>query len=150
MKLQRWLGNCCAALLVLQVAVVLWGVITRYVFDNQAGWTEELARYLLIWVSLLGGAYATAQRKHIAIQLLPDRLTPPQRKLLYRLIDVLVLFFAMVVLVGGGSYYVYVSLSLGQRAPSLGIPVGYLYLVVPLSGVLVSLFLGKDIIHGRT
>lgn len=150
MKIEKFLGNICAALLALQVAVVLWGVLTRYLLGNQAGWTEELARFLLIWISLLGAAYAVARRSHIAIQLLPDRLPAVRRKRLYRLIDALVLCFAFAVLVVGGGYYVWLTFYLGQRAPSLKVPVGVFYLAVPLSGILISYFKAKDLYHGRT
>ncbi|MEL7160817.1 MAG: TRAP transporter small permease, partial [Bacteroidota bacterium] len=120
MKITKFLGYLCAALLAVQVTVVLWGVLTRYAFGNQAGWTEELARYLLIWISLLGAAYAVATRSHIAISLLPDSLEGPKRRRLNRVIDVLILLFAVVALIIGGGYYVWLTLSLGQQAPSLG------------------------------
>lgn len=142
------LGHFCAALLAIQVIVILWGVLTR-AFGNQAGWTEELARYLLIWISLLGAAYAVANRSHIAISLLPDSLKGHARRRLNRLIDVLVLVFVVAVLIIGGSYYVWLTFHLGQRAPTLNIPVGIVYLVVPFTGLLIAFFQIKDIVHGR-
>ncbi|MEM9526400.1 MAG: TRAP transporter small permease [Bacteroidota bacterium] len=142
------LGHLCAALLAVQVIVILWGVLTR-TFGNQAGWTEELARYLLIWISLLGAAYAVANRSHIAISLLPDSLEGARRRSLNRVIDVLVLVFVVAVLIIGGSYYVWLTFSLGQRAPSLDIPVGVVYLAVPLAGLFIAYFQLKDIVHGR-
>lgn len=148
--MEKWLGHVCAGLLALQVAVVLWGVLTRYLLGNQAGWTEELARFLLIWISLLGAAYAVSRRSHIAIQLFPDRLEKGRRKKLYRLIDGLILLFALFVLVIGGGYYVWLTFYLGQRSPSLKVPVGIFYLAVPLAGLLISFFKAKDLIHGRT
>ena len=149
MKIAKWLGYVCGALLLLQVMVVLWGILSRSMLGQQATWTVELSRYLLVWISLLGAAYATANRQHIAIQLLPDRL-PEKRKIgLQRLIDGLVALFALVVLVIGGMRYVYLSLSLGQRSPALDILVGYVYLAVPLSGLFILYFLTKDLLHGR-
>lgn len=148
-KTTTYLGYFCAALLAIQVSVVLWGVFTRYAVGNQAGWTEELARYLLIWISLLGAAYAVASRSHIAISLLPDSLEGSRKLLVNRIIDLLVLFFAVVVLIIGGSYYVWLTFTLGQRAPSLDLPIGIVYLVVPLSGLFIAFFQLKDIIYGR-
>lgn len=149
MKVVNFLGHVCAALMALMVISVLYGVLTRYLLGNQAGWTEELARYLLVWISLLGAAYATAQRKHIAIQLLPDSLEPPAARRLSVVIDVIIIFFVLFAMVGGGLYYVYITLSLGQQSPALGIPVGFVYTVVPISGLFVIFFLVKDIIHGH-
>lgn len=147
-SIATFLGHLCAVLLAVQVTVILWGVLTRYI-GNQAGWTEELARYLLIWISLLGAAYAVANRSHIAISLLPDSLEGDSQIRLNRIIDVLILIFVVAVLIIGGSYYVWLTFSLGQRAPSLGIPVGVVYLAVPLAGLFIAYFQLKDIIHGR-
>ena len=49
---------------------VVWGVMTRYLIGEQAKWTEELARFLLIWVSMLGGALAFRRREHLGIDFL--------------------------------------------------------------------------------
>ena len=148
-KIATYLGYFCAALLAIQVSVVLWGVFTRYAIGDQAGWTEELARYLLIWISLLGSAYAVANRSHIAISLLPDSLEGTHKRNLDQVIDVLILIFALGVLVIGGTYFVWLAFSLGQQAPTLGIPIGIVYLAVPLAGLLISFFQLKDIIYGR-
>ncbi len=129
--------------------MVLWGVLTRYAFSNQAGWTEELARYLLIWISLLGSAYAVSTRSHIAITLFPDSLEEAKVARLNRFIDVLVLLFAVAVMIIGGGYYVWLTFSLGQTAPALGLPVGIVYLAVPLAGLFITFFQLKDILHGR-
>ena len=148
-KVTTYLGYFCAALLAIQVSVVLWGVFTRYAMGNQAGWSEELARYLLIWISLLGSAYAVANRSHIAISLLPDSLEGKRKRNMDRVIDVIILIFAVAVLIIGGVYFVWLAFSLGQRAPTLDIPIGFVYLAVPLSGLLIPFFQLKDIIYGR-
>lgn len=149
-QLAKTLGYLCAFLLAVQVSVVLWGVITRYAFSDQAGWTEELARYLLIWISMLGAAYAVATRSHIAISLLPDSLEGDKAVRLNRLIDLLILVFAVAVMIIGGGYYVWLTFNLGQTAPALGLPVGFVYLAVPLAGLFIAFFQVKDIIHGRS
>jgi TRAP-type C4-dicarboxylate transport system permease small subunit len=148
-KVTTYLGYFCAALLAIQVCVVLWGVFTRYAMGDQAGWSEELARYLLIWISLLGSAYAVANRSHIAISLLPDSLEGKRKQNVDRLIDVLILAFSIGVLLIGGAYFVWLTFTLGQQAPTLGIPMGIVYLAVPLAGLLISFFQLKDIIYGR-
>ena len=49
------------------VIAVCWQVITRYILNNPSTVTEEALRYLLIWVTMVGGAYAYGRRKHLAI-----------------------------------------------------------------------------------
>ena len=136
-RLDRLLGTCLSVLLALMLLDVLWGVLTRYALGAQAAWTEELARFLLIWIGLLGAAYVSGQRAHLNIDLLPQRLAPPQRRHLERLTAVLVGGFALVVLVLGGGRLIFIVESLGQRSPALRLPIGWVYAVLPISGLLV-------------
>lgn len=57
------------------VIAVCWQVITRYILNNPSTVTEEALRYLLIWVTMVGGAYAYGRRKHLAITALSKRLS---------------------------------------------------------------------------
>ncbi|MEJ2112931.1 MAG: TRAP transporter small permease subunit, partial [Flavobacteriaceae bacterium] len=79
-KIDSLLGWTLSILLAIMVIDVLWGVFTRYVMAEQSSWTDELARFLMIWVGILGAAYASGQNKHIAIDLLPMYLNPVNRE----------------------------------------------------------------------
>lgn len=136
-KIDKWLGNVLVILTVLITLDVLWGVITRYVFGNQAAWTEELARFLLIWIGLLGTAYVSGQRKHLAIELLLPKLSFQNQKLLRGLISFLVMLFAVMVMLVGGFNLIYLTYTLEQFSPSLKVPMWFVYLVVPMSGGLI-------------
>ena len=61
---------------------VVWGVFTRYVMGEQAKWTEELARFLLVWVSLLGGALAFGTKGHLGVDYFVGKLHCDARKLM--------------------------------------------------------------------
>jgi len=67
--IDRYLSALLIGLMTLMTLDVLWGVFTRYVYGNQADWSEELAKFLLIWVGLLGAAYASGQKLHLTIDL---------------------------------------------------------------------------------
>ncbi len=149
-RLNRFLSLFLAFLMALMTLDVLWGVFTRYVAGSQASWTEELARFLLIWIGLLGAAYAAGQRMHLAIDLLPRRLDARGRRRLQVLINVLVILFAATVMVVGGFRYVYLTLTLGQTSPALQIPMGYVYLIVPVSGLLVILYKVVELLQPET
>ena len=73
-KLDKILEWALAILLGSMTIVVLWGVLTRYAMGSQSSWTDELARFFLIWVGILGAAYASGRNMHIAIDLLPQYL----------------------------------------------------------------------------
>ncbi len=136
-KVNYWLGMFLALLMGIMTVDVLWGVFTRYIVGNQASWTEELARFLLIWIGMLGAAFAAGLQMHLAIDLLPQRLAGPSKSRLLVIIDIIVILFVLAVMVIGGSRYVYLSLKLGQISPAMQIPMGYIYLVMPISGLLI-------------
>lgn len=146
--LDRTLAIALSTIMALLVLAVLWQVFTRFALRDAASWTEELARYLLIWLSLLGAAYATGSRLHLAVDLLPTRLRGGARRRLERVIDACVLLVAVAILGIGGSRLVWVTLVLGQDSPALGIPLGWVYLALPLSGVLIAVYAGFDLVFG--
>ncbi len=136
-KVDQVLGIILVAMLAVMTLDVLWGVFTRYVMSNQASWSEELARFLLIWIGILGAAYASGQRMHLSIDLLDKKPV--------RLIAALIILFALAVMVVGGSRLVMLTADLGQRSPALGIPMSIIYAVVPISGLLIIFYRLPDL-----
>ena len=100
--IDKYLEYVLVFLMAIMTLDVLWGVFTRYVMGAQASWSEELARFLLIWIGILGAAYAAGKKLHLAIDLYPTSLTPDKRQRLYLIINGLVILFSLAVLVVGG------------------------------------------------
>lgn len=125
---------------------VLWQVFSRFILRNPSSFTEELARYLLIWVGLLGASYASGRKMHLAIDVLVDRLKGKNRGLAELIIQSLVSLFALFVMVIGGLRLVTVTLALNQISASLQIKLGFVYLAVPLSGALILFYAFLSII----
>ena len=123
------------ALMSFMVVNVLWQVASRFLLNNPSSFTEEVARYLLVWVGLLGGAYAVGKRIHLAIDLFPSKLEGRRKKILELFIELCIFVFAALVLLGGGAGLVWLTLDLGQTSAALQIPLGFVYLVLPLSGL---------------
>ena len=119
---------------------VLWGVITRYMFGEQAAWTEELARAVLIWVVLLGGAVAYGANEHLGLDYFVGNMAEAAQKKMAIISTVIVLCFSIFVLIIGGSTLVSETLELEQMLMALGIPKGYVYAAVPVSGVFFVIF----------
>lgn len=138
--LDRLLGIFVSILMAALVIDVVWQVLTRYALPQPSSFTDELARFLLIWVGLLGSAYAAGQRLHLAIDLVSDRLTERRRHLLAIVIELAILSFALGAMLIGGWQLVSLTLLLGQNSASLGIPLGYVYAVLPLSGLIISFY----------
>lgn len=125
------------ALMGLLVLDVLWQVLSRYLLASPSSFTDELAGFLLIWVGVLGAAYVTSQQEHLAIDLLMQRSTEKTRKRIQLFIHVCVGLFALSVMVVGGSWLAMTRFQFGVSSAALQLPLGYVYLVMPLSGTLI-------------
>lgn len=128
------------ALMAMIVLVVTWQVITRFLMSSPSSYTEELARFLLIWIGLLGGSYALRTHSHLGIDILSHKLVGRQRDILTILIYALVILFAALIMVIGGIKLVALTFSLDQTSASLGIRMGYVYSVIPLSGMVMIIY----------
>ncbi len=119
---------------------VLWQVFTRFILHHPSSFTEELARYLLIWVGLLGASYAAGKKMHLAIDVVLQGLTIKTRIWGEILIQVFIFLFSLFVMVIGGLRLVSITLTLNQVSAALGVKLGYVYLALPLSGLLIMFY----------
>ena len=119
---------------------VLWQVISRYVMISPSSYTDELAGYLLIWVGLLGAAYVAGKREHLAIDLLLQKSSEERKFKLEMIIGVFIILFAITVMVIGGLWLVFTRFFLSVKSAALNIPLGVIYLVLPISGLLITYF----------
>ena len=136
-KLVSWL------LIVLMGAMVVnvsWQVISRYIFQNPSSFTDELARYMLVWLGTLGGAYVAGKNEHIAIDVLSNKLQGQARAKLLIFVHTLILLFALIAMVMGGSNLVYITYILEQKSATLQIPLAYIYGIIPVSGLIVMFY----------
>jgi len=119
---------------------VLWQVFTRFVLKNPSSFTEELARYLLIWVGLLGASYAAGKKMHLAIDVILETIKARKKIWMEIIIQVCVFLFSFFVMVAGGLRLVVITLTLNQISAALRIKLGYVYLAIPLSGLLIMIY----------
>lgn len=135
--LDRAVRVLVATCLAMMVVVVTWQVVSRYAMSDPSPWTEEVARMLLIWVGLFGGVFAYREKAHLGLDLLPQRLGPVGQRRLSILSDICCGMFALAVLVVGGASLVQLTWELRQTTAVLGIPMAYVYTVLPISGALI-------------
>lgn len=125
----------------LLVIDVVWQVISRYIVGQSSSFTEEFARFSLIWLTVLGAAYINGQQEgHLAMDFLLSKLPEAKRKGRQKVIQISMALFALVVMVIGGGNLVYTTLRLGQTSSALHLPLGYVYAIVPLSGLIIIFF----------
>ena len=143
-KLYRGVNKVLEVLLVVifsaLVIDVFWQVFARYSFGKPNTFTEELARYLLIWLAILGTAYVRSYQGQMAIDYLYNKLSQKKQCFLSLFIEFSIILFALMIMVVGGINLMYITLKLGQIAPALNLPIGYVYSVVPLSGILIIFY----------
>ncbi|WP_391528289.1 TRAP transporter small permease [Photorhabdus akhurstii] len=145
--LNKGLAFFTVSLSVFLVFCVTWQVVSRYVFGAPSTVTDELARYLFMWVAMIGAAYTTGQHRHLAIDLLTMKLKGIGKNSVGLVIQAAIALFASIVLVYGGSILVISTLKTGQITPALGLPMGYVYLCLPISGVLMICYVLVDIVE---
>jgi len=137
----------CIFFMAVLVIDVLWQVFSRFIMKSPSSFTDELAGFLLIWVGLLGAAYVAGRNEHLAIDLLIQKSPPARKKKLIFIIQALIAVFAISVLVIGGVWLVYTRFLLQVKSAALSIPLGYVYLVLPLSGLLILYYSVDNMIN---
>ena len=140
-KLNDLLFQLCRIMLIIMIpamtGIVFVQVILRYVFLSPLSWIEELARYLLVWISCFGAAYAVKKGEHIAVMFMNKMFKGYMKSALTILIHALVIMFFMVCFIKG------IGLSIRQWnvvTPALQIPRTLPYLGGPLSFAIMLLF----------
>lgn len=136
-------------LMVLMVGLVFANVLSRYLLNFSIAWSSEIARYIFIWLVLLGSILAFQNAEHLGIDLVPKALPPRIGRSLTVFTDLLVLYAIFILLSGGWSYSIS-SLEAGWLSPAAGIPLGIVQMVLPVSALLLLLEgIGKLVLDAR-
>ena len=126
------------------VVVGTYQVVVRYFFNSPSTVSEELLTYSFSWMALLSSALVFGKRDHMRMGFIADKLTGVPKKILEIVIELMIMAFSVSVMIWGG--YTIMQLSMTQVTASLGIPMGVVYIVVPLSGVLIAIYSVLNII----
>ena len=127
------LSSACAIVFAAMVVVGTYQIVTRYFFNSPSTVSEELLTYSFSWMA-----------DHMRMGFIADKLTGVPKKILEIVIELMIMIFSVSVMVWGG--YTIMQLSMTQVTASLGIPMGVVYIVVPLSGVLIAIYSVLNII----
>jgi TRAP-type transport system small permease protein len=134
------------SLATLMVVLVSYQVFQRYVLHYTPPWSEELSVYLMIWFGIIGIAVGVRRNAHMALHFFADLMPLKVQNVLTYVRYVLILIYTGFLTVEGMKM---VELTMSQRSPAMGMPVGFVYLALPVSMVLIIIFtletLGKTI-----
>lgn len=143
-RVLEWAVIVLIAALVLDV---LWQVATRFVLGDPSKWTVELARYLMIWLAMIGTAVGFARREHLGLDYFKEQLHADAQKPIEILGQLVVIAFAVWILLGGGTRLVSEVLASGQTTAALGVPMGAVYLATPIAGASILLISIVDLLE---
>jgi TRAP-type C4-dicarboxylate transport system permease small subunit len=145
-KLDRFLEIILVGLIAIILINVVWQVITRYLFNSPSTITEEISRFGLVWFGFLGVVYANSKGLHLAINVLIESTQNKTKIFFSILINLLILIFSFSVLIVGGLNLIIINYQLGQLTAGLGIQMGHIYLVIPISGLFISFHCFENLI----
>ncbi|WP_047151804.1 TRAP transporter small permease [Aneurinibacillus tyrosinisolvens] len=120
------------------IAFVFYGVLMRYVFNEPKAWVEEIANYTLVWGALLGVSVALRNNHHIQVDILYDKLPRRMQRLVDLFANLMGILFSIFFM-----YYGYVLVAKrytsGMVSMDVGIPMWMVYLILPISGIMLLL-----------
>lgn len=134
--IEKVLDAVLALMLLMLVATIVYQVFGRYVLNHAPRWSEELARFLMVWIALLGSAAVLRQNGHITVSVLVDALPPRARQIALAMRDAAVLLVVYILVAYGLDF----ALLFGrQLSPSFEVPMTLPYSALPIGGALIGL-----------
>ena len=125
-------------ILALMTLLVTWQVITRFVLNSPSTITEALAKYLFLWLVMIASAYVVGRRDHMNLRVLVHRCSPLNQIRLGIVSELIIFVFVLCVLTYGGGYIALNAMV--QMDSALPIPVGVVYLALPIGGILAAVY----------
>lgn len=153
MKLLKWLDRnfeerLLVILLIVTVTLTFIQVVMRYIFHNSLAWSEELARYLFLYLIWIGAAYAVKREQHLRIEIILNRIPKEKLKTFENFIYFIWLGFSVFLFISSLNMTMDVFAS-GQLSPAMRIPMGYAYISIPLGTGLMCFRIIQKILENR-
>jgi TRAP-type transport system small permease protein len=148
--LNKVVGYMLFIMLAVMSVLITWQVFARFVAGNSLTFSEEASRFLMIWLTLLGAAYAVKEGSLIAVDILQNKLTGNPGKVLKVIMSVCTSVFYIILIIYGFKMAQNVSF---QTAPTTGLSMFWPMLAVPVGGALMLIntiasliedFIGKE------
>lgn len=133
--IEEYLGG---GLMLGMVAILVVQVISRSIFQSSLSWSEELARYMFIWLIFLCLGAVTLRGEHIAIDMATQRLPLPARRVVTQ-IGLVIMAIVNVVILLKAFQLAYIIQDLGQASPALNLPMWTVYAAVPIGLTIATL-----------
>lgn len=140
-----------AVMICAMVLIIFWQVFSRFVLNRTPRWSEESTIVLMLYTGFLGATLAYRERLHIGIKFFLQKMKPKTRNKVYFVIDILIGLFSLFMLIWGSGF---AWIMRNQTLPATKLPVGASYLPIPITGLMLILFviekIGRDLAERRT
>ncbi len=123
------------------VAFTVASVFCRYVLNDSIVWSEELTRYLFVWIVFLGVPFGIERGAHVSVDFLTQRVSPSLRRRLIVFHNTLVCVFVIILFIPSLNV---VRVGMGSNSLSMEIPMGFVYLAFPVGWLLIALYLVRN------
>jgi len=137
-RIEKALDAVLVFMMIVMAGAVVLQVTSRYVFNNPTSWSEELARYLFVWITFLGAAVVIRKRRHVDVTVLTDRLPPGAAKVVYLVSDAAVLFMLGALTWAGAGLAI---MAHRQLSAAMDLPMSLAYSAMPIGTGLMFVFL---------
>jgi C4-dicarboxylate transporter DctQ subunit len=137
--LSKMEGSAIAILFTFNLLILFVTVIMRYFFNNPPCWPEEASRYVMIWIVYLGATQSIEKYAEIKIDVLPKLIQSPVVDLILSVFASIVGLLVSILIAYYGIQFVIILIDTNQIAASFAIPMSIIYIIIPLSGILMGL-----------
>lgn len=120
----------------LMVVVTFMQIIYRFVLLKPIPWSEELARYLFVWITFLGSGVAVKNKGHVGVELVIDRLPKELRKISLIIAFIVCVVFCILMVTNGVTM---VQRTMNQRSAAMSMPMSYAYIAIPIGFILMAM-----------
>ena len=146
MKVNKILDGVSVLCMVLILLLVIVQVAMRYLFNSPLTWSEELAVFVMIWLTFIGSLICMRDKEHIEVTILVDHLPRPLQRIVVAFSRLASVFFLLVV-----AYYGFelVMENMTVTSPANKISMGMVYTIIPLSSLGMVFYLVKEIAKGE-
>lgn len=127
----------CGLLMFSMMSITFLQVMARYAFHQSLSWSEEVGRYLFVWIAFLGLVAAFKGGNHVALDILLKYLRGTSLWTLRLINGVLIAILSSAIFYSGLQLF---YLGMRQKSPALKLPMHWIYIVIPISGALLLYF----------
>lgn len=142
--LYKFLSYVCGFLILAMTLLIFWQVFCRYVMNNSLTWSEELGRYIFVWITFIGTPVALKHGSHVAIDLLLQKVHGKVHTLILAVNYLIMAIIGILICYSGIKLF---SVGIGQISSAMQLPMQYVYSIIPFSGLALCFFAVTGFLH---